>query len=141
LQDPEVQNFDCTTPDFYPKPTPNSLFNTPKKPNEYEAIISQIEHKLSPSNRVKIRKLDKGAIQENSINLALNSELHKVRKEDKSKEINKRTQRLQKELKQRSFSVQEIREARRAKGEPIRARIAYKTEEKLILAIPTKNPK
>ncbi len=138
LQDPEVQNFDRTTPDFYPKSAPNGLFDTPKKPDQYEAILSQIEHNLSPSSRVKIRKLGKGAIQESSVNLALNSELYKVRKQDKNKEVNKRTQRLQKEKKQRSLSMREIREARRAKGEPIRARIAYKTEEKLIMALPIK---
>ena len=73
--------------------------------------------------------------------MTLNSELHKVRKQEKSKEVNKRTQRLQKEKDQRSFSVREIREARRAKGEPIRARIAHKTQEKLIMALPIKNLK
>ena len=85
--------------------------------------------------------MGKGAIRENSVNIALNSELHKVRKQDKSKEVYKRIQRLQKEKDQRSFSVQEIRNARRAKGELIRVRIAYKTQKKLILAIPIDNTK
>jgi hypothetical protein len=112
----------------------------PKKSESYETIISQIEHKLSPSSRIVLRKLGKGAMQENIVNTGLNIELHNSRQSSKTNQVVKRSQRLQKEQNQRSFSLQQVEASRRAKGEPIQARIAIKAEEKLIIAIPNKKP-
>jgi hypothetical protein len=59
----------------------------PKRPEQYETIISQIEHKLSPSSRIALRKLGKGAMQENTVNTGLNIELHKSLQSSKTNQV------------------------------------------------------
>ena len=123
-------------PDLYLQLTPTDLYEISKKPEQYEAIISELKDKLSPTSWVKLHKFNKGAVQENTVNLALNGELHKARQHEKGKEVVKCTERLQKEKNQRSFNMRQIQEAR---GD-FRAQIAQKAHRKLIMAIPIKNP-
>jgi hypothetical protein len=77
-------------------------------------------------------------MQENTVNTGLNIEPHKSLLSSKTDQVVKRSQRLQKEQNQRSFSLQQVKASRRAKGEPVQARMAIKAGEKLIISIPNK---
>ena len=48
--------------DLYFQLTLTDLYETLKKPEQYEAIISELEDKLSPTSQVKLCKFGKNAV-------------------------------------------------------------------------------
>ncbi len=74
----------------------------------------------------------------NSDNSALNSKLHKAQKQGKSMKVNNACRGCRRRIRGHSL-YERYEKAGRAKGKAIRARITYKTQEKLIMAMLTED--
>ena len=143
LQDPDVINCGRTTPQVVPPPSTTIQEGypiTPKKLEDYERLVAQIEAKASPGTRVAIRKLQRAAVQEYTANQVLTNEVKEVRQHAVDKEMKKRSARLEKQAQQRSWTLQQLIEAR---SRLRRVRIISQRKrrpKKLVLAIPIKRP-
>lgn len=135
-EDPEVRNFGRTTPEYQPSQRIHGDLGTPKKVEDYERIARQLQIETTPSKHRKIRSLAHGAVQELTANQVLANDLRELRSHTVTKEVKKRTLRLQKEVQQRSWNLEQITQARAT----LRAcRIVKQRKRKpksLILSIP-----
>ena len=78
--DPEVANFERTTPDYQPPRLRDSLWVTPSKPEDYNDIGLQLCAVTTPSKHLPIQKLIKGGVQEITANTILKGALWAIRK-------------------------------------------------------------
>jgi hypothetical protein len=137
LDDPEIQNFGRTTPEYQPAPIkegPNHLYSTLKKLNEIQELQAQIEAKVTPRTRRSVRKLGHAAIQEHTGAQLLQNELNNVRKQIHHQEVKKRLKRMLKERVQRSWNLEEVRAAKEGRA-PSRVQITHRSEDSLRIRI------
>ncbi|ERF76576.1 hypothetical protein EPUS_05849 [Endocarpon pusillum Z07020] len=137
LEDPEIQNFGRTTPEYQPAPIkegPNHLYSTPKKLDEIRELQAQIEAKVTPRTQRSVRKLSHAAIQEHAGAQLLQNELNNVRKQLHHQEVQKRSKRMVKERVQRSWNLEEVRAAKEGRA-PSRVQITHRSEDSLRIRI------
>ncbi|ERF69214.1 hypothetical protein EPUS_02181 [Endocarpon pusillum Z07020] len=111
LNDPEIRNFGRTTPEYQPPATSDGLYSTPKQSDNLRALIRQIEAKTTPQTRRAVRKLGHSAIQEHTGAQLLRTQLRELRQLALKQELTKRSKRIQKETKQRSWNLEQVRAA------------------------------
>ena len=141
LDDDEVKIYGRTTPEYQPSPVPegpNGLLSTPKKFEDIQAIISQITVRSSPTTRRAVEKLGNATIQEHTAAHLLQGELKQLREHAVNTERNKRSKRIQKEVNQRSWDLEQVKRAREGPPKLPVPRIVQKTKKKLILALSSK---
>jgi muramoyltetrapeptide carboxypeptidase LdcA involved in peptidoglycan recycling len=80
----------------------NGLFSTPKKFQDIQALKEELEQKSTLKTRRKIKKLANATIQEHTSAILLGEELKQARDEGVRIERNRRSERIQKEVDQRS---------------------------------------
>ena len=131
LDDPEVQNFGRTTPEYQPAPVNDGLLTTPKRREEFRQLTARIEAKVTPRTRRAVRKLGHGAIQEYTGAQLLQRELRQLRQQATSQEIQKRSKRLRNEAVQRSWDLEQVKAAREGRP-PSRVSITRRTANSLI---------
>ena len=94
INHPMVQSYRSTEPNLIPSPVRNnSMYITPTKAFEYQAIISQINEKLTPLSSRQLRRLEHAIIKENSARILLQqseSIARKHHREEERVEVNKR---------------------------------------------------
>jgi hypothetical protein len=129
--DPQVANFGRTTPDYQPPQLPEGEWATPKRVQDFQEIGLQLEAVTTPSKHVPIQKLIKAGVQELTANTILSADLREIRSHAVDKEINARTERLQKEKEQRSWDLQQIIQAREGLGHAGKAKKAPRKKGKV----------
>jgi hypothetical protein len=107
-EDVEVKNFGRTTPEYQPPQQLQGQLNTPKKLQDYKDITVQLEAVTTPSKHASTRKLVPGVVQELTANHILANDLREIRSHAVTKEIQKKSARLQKEKDQRPWYLDQI---------------------------------
>ena len=119
---------------------PNGLLSTPKHINDFQAYTARIAARTSPTTHRVAEKLGNATIHEHTGAQLERGELKQLREHAVNTERNKRSKRIQKEVNQRSWDLEQVKKARQGISKRPLPRIVQKTRKKLILALPYKRP-
>jgi hypothetical protein len=111
-----VQNWERLTPELQPPPSNPTLFETPKKAQDIQALAEQLAVNCTPKTRIGVRKLGHAAVIGNTIAYTACQEVKLLRQRQKEHINRKNSQRLAKYADKIMWLPNDVREARKGKG-------------------------
>ena len=118
----------------------NELLSILKHINDFQIYTAQIAVRTSLTIHRFAEKLGNTTIHEHTGAQLKRGELQQLREHAVNTERNKRSKRIQKEVNQRSWDLEQVKKARQGIFKRPLPRIVQKTRKKLILALPYKRP-